>query len=208
MLSCDLFVFLDDVLHSKRAITSKNKIKAPEGVRLLSVPLANKEVLIKDLIIHNGQNWHQKHWNSLTSCYSRSPFWKEYRDKFAPVFAHPGTNLVELNLSLLSVIKDILEIATPVVRSSQIPALDGKKGTRIINICRHFGASTYLSGTGARAYNDELEFTENNIRLVYQSYKISEYPQLWNNFIPNLSVVDLLFNCGPESKKYLVKQVI
>ena len=207
MLSCDLFVILEDVLHSKRAITNKNKIKAPEGCRLLSVPLANKEALIKDLIICNEKCWHQKHWNSLMACYSRSPYWKDYKDLFAAVYNDPGTSLAELNLRLILIIRELLEISTPMVRSSDIPGLDGKRGAKLINICRHFGADTYLSGTGARVYNDEAEYAKNNIRLVYQSYTSPVYPQLWGEFIPNMSVVDLLFNCGPESKKYLIKQV-
>ena len=207
MLSCDLFVILDDVLHSKRAITNKNKIKAPEGIRLLSVPLANKEVLIRDLNIHNDKSWYQRHWNSLMACYSRSPYWKEYKDLFAPVFKDPGTNLAELNLRLIMIFRELLEINTPLVRSSEIPGIDGKRGAKLINICRHFGADTYMSGTGARVYNNENEYAQNNIRLVYQSYKTPVYPQLWGAFIPDLSVVDLLFNCGSESKKYLIKQV-
>ena len=208
MLSCDLFVIQDDVLHSKRAITNKNKIKAPEGFRLLSVPLANKEVLIKDISLYNDKSWYQKHWQSLMSCYSRSPYWKEYKDLFKPVFTDPGTKLAELNLRLILIIRELLQINTPLVRSSDIPDIDGKRGSKLINICRHFGAGTYLSGTGAKAYNDETEYAKNNIRLVYQSYTNPVYPQLWDAFIPDLSVVDLLFNCGPESKKYLIKQVI
>ncbi|WP_066634983.1 WbqC family protein [Desulfolucanica intricata] len=208
MMSCDLFVILDDVIHSKRAITNKNKIKGPQGARLLSIPLANKEVLIKDVNTLDDGKWYYKHWKSLEACYTRAPYWKNYKDLFLPIYANPSVKLADLNLRIIQVIREILNINTPMVYSSDISGLTGKRGTRIINICKYFGADIYLSGTGARSYNDEKEFTKNNIRLVYQDFKHPVYPQVWGDFIPNMSSVDLIFNCGPKSKEYLTKQVI
>jgi hypothetical protein len=93
-------------------------------------------------------------------------------------------------------------------RSSDISGITGKKGTKIINICKYFGADIVLSGIGARTYNDEQEFEKNNLRLVYQEFQHPVYHQLWGDFLPNMSAVDLLFNCGPKSKQYLSRQVI
>ena len=208
MLSCDLFVILDDVPHSKGAITNKNVIKSSEGPRLLSVPLARKKALIKDVILINESNWHKKHWSSLQTCYARASYWKDYKKLFLPIYEEPGEKLANLNLRLINVIRELLDIRTPMVRSSEIPGLTGKKGTRIINICKYFGADVCLSGVGARTYNDDEEFAKNNLRLVYQEFEHPVYPQLWGDFIPNLSAIDLLFNCGPNSKNYLSKQVI
>ena len=208
MKSCDLFVILDDVLHSRGEITNKNKIKAPEGARMLSVPLAQKKVLIKDVTILNDNRWNKKHRSSLHTCYAKAPYWKDYKDLFLPVYDNPGDLLAELNLRLIQIIRKILNIDTPIVRSSEISGVTGKKGTKIINICRHFGADVCLSGTGARDYNDEEEFRRNNLRLVYQEFENPQYPQLWGDFIPNLSAVDLIFNCGPASVDYLPKQLI
>lgn len=208
MMSCDLFVILDDVLHSKGAITNKNKIKGPEGARLLSVPLAQKKVLIKDVTIQNESNWRVSHWGSLQSCYARAPYWKLYKDLFLPVYENPVTRLAELNLKIIQIIRQLLDIKTPLVLVSEFPGIDGKKGTKIINICKFFGADICLSGIGARTYNDEEEFERNQLRLVYQDFKHPVYPQQWGEFLPNMSALDLLFNCGPESKDYLSRQVI
>jgi len=207
-MSCDLFVILDDVLHSRRAVTNKNKIKGADGARLLSVPLSRKRVLIKDVTILNESNWYQKHWDSLMTCYARANYWKEYKEFFSPIYNYPDESLAVLNLRLIKVMRRLLDINTPMVLTSEIPQIEGKKGTRIINICKHFGANICLSGIGAREYNDEREFQLNNIRLVYQEFAHPIYPQLWGDFMPNLSAVDLLFNCGPKSKYYLSKQVI
>ncbi len=208
MKSCDLFVILDDVLHSNRGITSRNKIKGPEGSRLLSVPLVRKEVPIKDVEVINESRWYRKHWYSLQGCYARAAYWKEYKERFFVIYNDPGDNLAELNLRLIEVVREILDISTPMIRSSDIPGITGKKGTKIINICKYLGADTYLSGNGARVYNDEGEFKRNGLRLVYQDFEHPVYPQQWGKFLPNLSAVDMIFNCGRESKNYLTKQVI
>ncbi|KJS17095.1 MAG: hypothetical protein VR69_06160 [Peptococcaceae bacterium BRH_c4b] len=208
MKSCDLFVILDDVVHSRRAITSRNKIKGPEGARLLSVPMTRKDVTIKDVVMFNESRWYKKHWGSLQGCYTRATYWKDYRDCFYHMYNAPGEKLADFNLRLIELIREIFDIKTPVVRSSETPGITGKKGTKIINICKYFGADTYLSGNGARVYNDASEFARNNLRLVYQDFEHPVYPQLWGSFVPNLSAVDLIFNCGPESKIYLPKQVV
>lgn len=208
MISCDLFVILDDVLHSRVAVTNKNKIKGPEGARLLIVPLAKKRVPINEVTIYNESLWYKKHWDSLQTCYARASYWREYKNYFLPIYENPGEKLADLNLRLIQVIRELLNIQTPMVRSSQIRGIVGKKGTKIVNICKYFGADICLSGIGARTYNDEKEFEENNLRLVYQEFEHPVYTQLWGGFTPNLSVVDLLFNCGPYSKSYLSKQVI
>ena len=208
MMSCDLFIILDDVLHSKGAITNKNKIKGPEGDRLLSIPLARKKTLIKDTIIIKQHNWQQKHFNSMQTCYAKASYWKEYKDYFLPIYENPGENLADLNLRLIQVVRDLLDIKTPMIRSSQLQDIPGTKGTKIINLCKHLGADICLSGIGARTYNDDEEFKKNNLRLVYQEFEHPIYPQLWGKFIPNMSAVDLLFNCGPESKYYLSRQVM
>lgn len=208
MMSCDLFVILDDILLSRREITNKNKIKAADGERLLSVPLNRKKSLIKDMTIHNAVPWYKNHWGSLQTSYVRSPYWKKYKDLFAPIYEKPGESLAELNLRLIDVIREILEIKTPMIRTSEIPGIEGKKGDRIISICKQCNADLFISGNGARVYNDEEAFARNNIRLVYQEFEHPVYPQLWGEFMPNLSAVDLIFNCGPKSKDYLTKQVI
>lgn len=209
MMSCDLFVILDDVLLSRREITNKNKIKGPEGARLLSVPLRrNKSFLIKDATIHDDLDWCKRHWGSLQTCYGHSPYWNHYKHLFYPVYENPEEKLAELNLRLINIVREILEIKVPIIRSSEIPGIEGKKGDRIISLCKQCQADIFLSGNGARAYNDESKFAKNNIQLVYQQFNHPVYPQLWGEFISNLSAVDLIFNCGPNSKDYLTKQVI
>ncbi len=203
MMNCDLFVYAEDVQLSNKSVTHRNKIKCANGPLLLSVPLATKRVLIKDVLIFNEINWAQKHYQSLQHCYSRSRYWKMYRDDFREIYSKKWERLVDLNLALINLIRDILGIKTKTVLSSTLPDLQGRKTERIIDICRKLGGDVYLSGEGARVYNDETAFKNSNIELRYQNFKHPVYHQLWGEFIPNLSAVDLIFNCGPESRKIL-----
>ncbi|PLS17551.1 hypothetical protein CVD28_11160 [Bacillus sp. M6-12] len=208
MFSCDLFVILDDVPLSKTAITNKNKIKGPDGPLMLTVPLAQKKAPIKDVTIFHEEKWPQKHWKSLQRSYARAPFWKQYHDLFLSIYESPKLSLADFNLQLIEAIRTVFEIHTPMLRSSEIRGIEGKKGDRIISICKALEATVYLSGVGAKAYNDEMKFERNQIRLVYQEFEHPVYRQLWGDFIPNLTAIDLLFNCGPKSKELLPKQVI
>lgn len=208
MLSCDLFVILDDVTYSKTAITNKNKIKSPDGPRLLSVPIGQKKGLIKDVTIFDDSKWPQKHWGSIQRSYARAPFWKQYEQFFLPIYQNPDEKLADFNLRLIEVVRILLGIKTPIIRSSEIDGIAGKKGDKIISICKALQATIYLSGTGAKSYNDENEFERNQIRLEYQKFDHLEYPQLWGDFMSHMSIIDLLFNCGPKSKEFLPKQVI
>ncbi|PFN79487.1 hypothetical protein COJ85_30775 [Bacillus sp. AFS076308] len=208
MLSCDLFVILDDVPFSKTAITHRNKIKSPDGPRLLTIPLAHKNGLINEVTISSDSKWAQNHWTTIQRNYARAPFWKEFKDLFLPIYENPDEKLALFNLRIIEVMRTILEINTPIILSSEIPDSTGHKGEKIINLCKSLHATIYLSGTGAKVYNDEKEFERNQISLVYQKFDHPQYTQLWGDFSPNLSAIDLLFNCGPKSKELIQKQVI
>ena len=125
-----------------------------------------------------------------------------------PIYQNPDEKLADFNLRLIEVIRILLEIKTPIIRSSEIKGTAGVKGDKIISICKALQATIYLSGTGAISYNDENEFKRNQIRLEYQKFDHPKYPQLWGDFISHMSIIDLLFNCGPKSKEFLPKQVI
>lgn len=207
MISSDVFVILDDVISSNKA-ERRNVIKGSTGEINLSVPLVNKKAFIKDIIISDRINWKQQHYGALKSCYTKSEYWKLYSPDFNEVYQDSNPKLVNLNSKFIELFRDYLEIKTPIVYSSELSGISGTKNTKIINICKTLGADVFLSGTGAKSYLDEEEFRKNNLNVVYQEFVHPKYPQLWGSFVPNLSVVDLLFNCGPNAIQYLKKQII
>ncbi|MTI81808.1 MAG: WbqC family protein [Firmicutes bacterium] len=203
MLNSDIFVIADDVQLSTQSVTHRNKIKSANGVILLTVPLARKKVLIKDVEIYNEEDWGKKHFQTLQHCYARSDYWSQYKKQFEEIYNQKWVKLIDLNMAFMTLIRNIFNIETPMVYSSQLPDLQGRKSERIIDICEKLGGSVYLSGQGAKAYNDKEIFNQHNIELKYQQFEHPVYSQLWGDFVDKLSVVDLIFNCGPQGKKIL-----
>ena len=195
----DKFVLLDKANHSKSGFINRNKIKTPQGSFTLTVPLKNKGVPINQLKIVDNKNWQISHWKTIEAFYQKCPFWNEYKHGFEQIYQQKWQKLAPLNIALIEHIKTLLSITTELMLESDFQIDFGNGNTRNVNITSHLNGDVYLSGTGARVYNDIHEFNANNIELVYQNFIHPEYPQRWGEFQQNLSIIDMLFNCGPET---------
>ncbi len=202
----DKFVLLDTAIHSKSGFTNRNKIKTPQGPYTLTVPITAKEIPINELTIDNKQNWKRHHWKLIESNYKKSKHWNDLKDGFAEIYEADWDKLVELNIALILHIKTLLSINTDIILESVLSEDFGTGNTRNVNIVKHLNGSMYLSGTGAKVYNEENEFTDNNILLVYQQFNHPVYEQRWGKFITNLSIIDLLFHCGPKAIETIREQ--
>lgn len=202
----DGFVFLDTVQYEKRDFQNRNKIRQYNKWNWLTVPVKNKgrftqkicEVEIDDTI-----NWQKKHLNSIRMNYSRAPYFDDLKDYFEETYSKKWHYLVDLNFHFIKFFLEYLEITTPIYFESKLKTT--KTNTeRIIEICKIQGADTYLSGIGAKAYLDEDKLKYAGIKLIYQDFKCPQYKQFVDtNFIPDLSIIDLLLNCGKKSKEYI-----
>lgn len=201
----DLFIFLDDVQYTVRDWRNRNKIKTAQGLRWLTVPVgADRNRLIHEVEIADD-GWNTTHWETLKQNYSKSPYFKLYREFFEQVYL--GTkwlNLSELNQYLIKKIsRDFLGIETEFVDSRELTA-SGSKQDRLIDLLLKTGADYYLSGPAARDYIDEKGFAEAGIELQYKDYSgYPEYPQLYPPFEHGVTILDLLFNCGPSSAEFI-----
>ena len=205
MANVDLFVFLDNVQYKKREFQNRNRIKTPSGPIWLTVPVLTKGNFfqkISEVKIDNQERWREKHYETLKRNYSKAPFFKTYQNFLDEIYGKEWDYLIDLNVATVNYLKDALKITTPIKLESEIGTT--KTHTeRIIEICKKTGADTYLSGAGGKDYMDEGLFEQNKIKLEYQEFIFPVYPQLYGDFIPNLSALDLIFNCGPDSKKKL-----
>ncbi|MEK4230553.1 WbqC family protein [Solibacillus sp. FSL H8-0538] len=202
----DQFVLLDKAVHSKSGFIHRNKIKTPNGPLVLTVPLKNKEQPINELQIANNVNWPVSHWKAIEANYKKCPYWATYKDGFEQLYRSKWENVATLNITLIKHINALLNITTKILLESDFELDFGNGNTRNVNIVSHLGGDVYLSGVGARVYNDIREFHDNQIELVYQDFKHPEYPQRFGDFQPNLSIIDMLFNCGPETMEMIRKQ--
>lgn len=205
MSNSDLFVLLDDVKHSKSSVTHRNKIKSNEKELLLTVPLQNKEHLINELLIDKPEISLKKHWLSIETNYRKARYWSYLADELSSIYHSEWKYLKDLNVSLIKLFMRKLYIETEILLSSELPEIIGEGSERNLNICKKLGADVYLSGTGAKKYNNEEAFLNSNIKIVYNNFTHPDYPQMGLNFISHLSIIDLIFNCGDESKDILLK---
>lgn len=204
--SVDEFIIYDDMQYTRRDWRNRNRIKTPQGLQWLTVPVQVKgkyEQKINETII-DGQDWRSKHWKALVQNYSRAEHFKKVANLIEPFyFEEECTTLTRLNISLLKTVCEYLEISTHFTESSDYRLLDGKT-ERLINLCAQVGGKEYISGPAAKEYIDERFFQESEIKLTWFDYSgYPEYPQLWGEFVHGVTILDLLFNCGKESKRYM-----
>jgi len=203
--SSEIFVFLDNVQYKKREYQNRNRIRTRDNSIWLTVPVLtndNSYPNISDVRIDNSQDWRNSHWKSLYLNYSRALFFKKYSDFFEDLYKREWDKLIDLNICIIRHINTILGITTSMYLSSQLN-IKAKGTERIIDICKSLQADTYLSGMGGKDYLEEDMFKADSIKLVYQDFVHPIYTQLnmkdEKDFIPNLSIVDLIFNHGPKS---------
>ena len=200
----DLFIFHDDLQYTKGDWRNRNRIKTPTGPQWLTVPVRYTHVdqLIDEVALDDSQPWRRKHLNLLEANYRSAPYFQKYFRPFGEVLgvAYPG--LSQLNIALIRWAMSCLEIATPSVVSRDLN-VTGSKTARLIELLKKVNASAYLSGPAAADYLDLPSFRDNGIRLEYKTYDYRAYPQTGGEFTPAVSILDLLFNVGPDARKYL-----
>lgn len=207
MASCDVFVLLDDAQFTKNGWQNRNRIKGPHGPVLLTVPVRSASFKpISEVEITSDSPWREKHWKSLLFNYGKAPFFRQHAEIFEQVFRSRWDRLAALSVFLLEAVARAMGINTPLVRSSSL-GIPGSGTTRLIDLCRGLGAGHYLTGAFAAGNHLDAEaFAEAGISLQIQSWDCPRYRQQFpaQGFLPELSVVDLLFNEGPQSLRLLV----
>jgi hypothetical protein len=200
----DRFVFYDDVQYTKNDWRNRNRIKTPQGVQWLSIPVGtNLNRLVCEVALTDPR-WQRQHWKTLAQCYASAPCWEKLSVFLRNVYLErTWTNLSDLNQFLIKTIaRDYLGIQTEFDDSRQY-ATTGKKQDRLLELLEELKATEYLSGPAAQAYLDESAFRSRGIRLIYKSYQgYPEYPQLYPPFDHFVSIVDLLAMVGDDASHF------
>lgn len=203
---CDEYVIFDSVQYVKRHWHNRNRIKTANGVEWLTIPVVSKgrfEQPIDEVAIEKP--WADKHWRALELAYKRAPFFEQYAPTIKGWYelADKKVLLTDVNAIFLSGICGMLGLKTRITRDTAYP-IQGVKTERLLGIVRAAGADRYLSGPSARAYFDESAFKAAGVTPEWMDYQgYPEYPQLHGGFEHAVSVLDLLFNTGPDAPRYL-----
>lgn len=201
----DLYIFMDDTQFVKNGHHNRNRIKGSNGYIWLTVPVYQKHgQLIKDVEIDNSKNWCKKHWKSIKQNYSKAPYFWKYAEFFEEVYKQQWNRLVDLNVYLIEHISSFLGIRDVNFKMlSELNIHNHNPTQRLIDICEFVGASNYIIGTRAKDYMENWRWENTIVNLEYFEPEYPKYPQLCGDYKPYLSIIDLLFNCGEESGKYI-----
>ena len=205
MSRVDAFVLYDDVQYTRSDWRSRNRIKGPGGSVWLTVPVLKKGRLGQTILearIDNRSGWQRKHRETLKIHYGKAPYFARYWPIFDEGYARIWEFLVDLDLFFIQRLRDALGLKTRLLRSSEL-GISGGPVERLVALCQRLGADHYLTGDAAAEYLDPAPFEAVGVTLEYQEYHHPTYPQMYGEFVPYLSAVDLLFNCGPDSRSRL-----
>jgi WbqC-like protein family len=203
--SVDAFVLLDDVQYTRRDWRNRNRIQTRDGPVWLTVPVearGHRERTIRQTLI-SGREWAQQHWQRLTREYHKAPHFNTMSPHFEPIYADPPAGLSDLNRRLIMTVCAILDVTTPIIECNEFNLIDGKT-ERLVSLCQQTGADIYVSGPAAADYLDLIQFSACGIAVEWANYGgYPEYPQFWGPFVHEVSILDLLFNCGPDAARYM-----
>ena len=201
----DAFILYDDMQFARRHWHNRNQIKTSAGLQWLTIPVETKgryHQAIEDVTV--SAPWADTHWQGIRHAYARAPFFSDYAPRIEALYALADalTHLSAINHLFLTGLCPMLDIATPICWSREFEA-QGRKTDRLVSLCGAIGATRYLSGPSARDYIEPEKFTHAGIALEWMDYAgYRDYPQLHGTFDPHVSVLDLLFNPGPQAAHY------
>ncbi|MCK8600442.1 WbqC family protein [Desulfoferrobacter suflitae] len=203
---CDVFVILDTVQFPRGTTwITRNRFKNDQGTLWMTIPVWKKGLgmqRISDVKICYEGRWQHKHRESLRSAYAHAPYFADHVGILDEIFTCQHLTMLECNLAIIRYLVHALEIDSKIMLLSEL-GIHARGNRLLVEMCKVLGSSVYLTQTAAAKYIDTGEFDAAGIRLDFFKYPAPIYPQLWGDFIPNLSAFDLLFNCGPKAQDIL-----
>ncbi len=202
----DQFVSFNKVQYLPKDYNNRNMIKTNSGPQWLTVPVKKKGFLdssIYQLEIDNRTPWQRKHFKSIKLAYNKSPYLHTVLGFLEDVYSKEWSHLVTLNEYMLKYFLDYLSIDVEFLFASDFHFI-GAKSDLVLDMCKQLGCTHYIFGSQGKNYANEEDFTSNSIALTFQEYIHPTYCQVNGDFLPNMSVLDLICNCGPNSLDILM----
>ncbi len=202
----DEFVLYDDMQYTRRDWRNRNKIKTPQGVKWLTVPVEVKGKYFQKIneTRISEPDWAVKHWQTIKQFYAKAPYFKIYKESFEEFYLNNNEELLsQVNFRLIQTVNETLGINTKLRWSSEFELVEGQT-EKLLGICQQAGADVYLSGPAAKDYFDDSLAERINIKVEWMDYSgYPEYHQLHEPFEHRVTILDLIFNEGPNAKKFM-----
>lgn len=197
--SADVFVVLDTVQFKKHEWQNRNRIRTHDGWQWLTVPIIDRfPERIDQVEINTRTDWSRKHRQALRLNYGRASHWEPLGPALLALLERPWRRLCDLNGAVLDLLCEQLGLSSRRLLASSLAAREDPTD-RLIDLCRAVGGTEYLAGESGPGYMDLERFAQAGIAVSVQAYRHPTYPQQYTPFVSQVSVVDLLLNCGPES---------
>ncbi|NOZ35285.1 MAG: WbqC family protein [Chlorobi bacterium] len=210
LLNSDIFIVLDDVQFRRRYYQNRTDIISSNGIKIKqTVPLIynKRSSLIKDIFIFEQNEWAKRFLKTITYSYKKSPF---YNDFFyvieEAILNNKNSSLLSLNMRLLQSILRYLDYDIEIVYSSNIKT-SNEPTEKLIDLCKATNSNGYIFGEGnGLNYHNLNLFMKNGIIIIKQKFLANhpQYNQRISNFVPGISIIDILFNVDPEISKELI----
>jgi hypothetical protein len=205
--SVDEFVLYDHVQYTRQDWRNRNRIKTERGTKWLTIPVTVYGLYEQrlDETTVADRDWARSHWETVRQAYREAPFFTTYADPIAGAYEACSAEplLSRVNRHFLETICGVIGIQTRLRWSTDYGEFGG--GTSgLVALCHAARATTYLSGPRGRDYIEEELFAEAGIELAYYEYDgYPEYRQLHEPFEHTVSILDLLFNVGPDAPTFM-----
>jgi hypothetical protein len=202
----DEFVLYDDMQYTRRDWRNRNKVKTPQGLKWLTIPVEVKGKYFQKISETriSEADWAVKHWQIIQQFYSKAPYFKKYKDIFEDCYlGNSEIFLSDVNFKFIKVVSTVLGINTKLRWSNEFKLLEGQT-EKLLNICQQVGADVYLSGPAAKDYFDAALAEKMGIEVEWMDYSgYPEYAQSYPPFEHGVTILDLIFNEGPNAHKYM-----
>lgn len=207
MKRVDKYIVFDHVQFKKRYFENRNRIKQGNTAVWLSIPVKTKSKYsqnINEVEIDNSSPWQKKSWEKIRYCYLKSQYFKEYSKELEILFLlKKYEKLIDFNMVFIEWFRKILNINTPMVFSSDMNVEGFRASDLILEICLRAGATEYLCGLSGKDYLKLDDFSAAGIEVKFQNFEHPKYEQRGSEFIPYLSMLDMVLNCGFDSQQIL-----
>lgn len=198
----DKFVFLDDVNFIRKGWVNRNRILVNGNTHLFTLPIkgASQNIAINALELNNEPNsWSRKLIETVRQSYKKSPYQEDGIGLLERVLGDAEKGLASICRSSIREVLDYLGMSKDFVFTSAIYDNQSLKGDkRILDICQREGATMYINLPGGRELYDSEVFLKDKIELRFISSEFPEYAQFSQDFVPGLSILDIVMNCSKD----------
>lgn len=210
LLHADLYIVLDNVqfVKSNNSWTHRDKIKTQHGDKWLtiSVKKASRNTQINEIELGEASIWKQQNLDLLKQNYKKAVYYDEIYPYVEELYNSNHVKLSDFNMDSIHMLNKLFDINIDIVYSSNLITTK-TKSERLVELLTQVDATHYLSGVGARDYHEDKPFDDANIKVIWQEFKHPTYTQLYGDFIPYLSSIDMLFNCGIKKSREILRSI-